>query len=362
MSAAKQLRVGFPFDPASSPGFTTFTLDASTDAMEFIFQAPESIVITKLGFRYGARTGTPPTFKISLQGVDGSGNPDGTIKGGGSPASATFTPPASTAWDGTWQWVTLANSYTCARGELLALVIKFDSGTIDGSNNSSFTELVNAGSEAQGFPYAIQNNAGARTKRPLLPVYGYASSTTAYGNPCETAIAKAVFGSTDNPDEVGMTFNLPAGWGDTYKVVGVRFLISPNAGSTLDVTIYDTDGSTVLQRVAYDTDHGTTSTAQYEILFDEATLSTLNFGSTYRVSVAPAGTITLYGLQVDAAADWDAWPGGQDFAYSTRVDAGAWTQDATKRLLLELILADVTEPAGGGGGSTRLVNGGLVAA
>src|SRR3990167_2686468 len=66
--------------------------------------------ITHLGFRYGLRTGTPPTYRVSLQALGGAAKPTGTVLGGGSPASATFTPPADTTWDTTWQWVALTNS------------------------------------------------------------------------------------------------------------------------------------------------------------------------------------------------------------------------------------------------------------
>src|SRR5262245_6559267 len=106
-------------------GFGTLALNQSTDTMEFIWDSYDNgLVISRLGFRYGTRTGTPPTYRISLQGVDGSGLPDGTIKGGGSPASATFTPPADTSWNSTWQWINLSNTYTTAnRGEKLATVI-----------------------------------------------------------------------------------------------------------------------------------------------------------------------------------------------------------------------------------------------
>lgn len=360
MSAAHQLRYGFPFYPAggSTPAFSTFLLDQTTDAQEFICLAPEVATLTRLGFRYGVRTGTPPTFKISLQGVTGAGVPDGTIKGGGSPASATFTPPADTTWDSTWRWITLDNAYTCARGEGLAVVIKYDSGTIDASNNSTFTELINGGSENRGFPYAINNAAGSRSFRPLLPVFGYASASKAFGNPCETMVAQAIFGSTGTPDECGMKFTIPSTWFSTFKVVGLRVYGGLNTGGTVAFTIYDTDGSSILQQVTFDTDwSASTSFSAYDVPFDEVTLSTLTAGSAYTLGFAPGTpTITVYGLQVDSAADWDAWPGGQDFIFRTRTDAGAWTDDATKRLLAELVFDDVT----GGGGKLVGPGGGLV--
>jgi hypothetical protein len=136
-----------PFDIANGGGsvsFTNFTINSSAgtaDIVVWCFQADTTDAITDLGFRYGARTGTPPTYRISLQGASTSGiGPDGTVLGGGSPASQTFTPPADTSINGLWQWKTLANSYTPTRGQFLCSVIEYSSGTIDGSNNSSFTK------------------------------------------------------------------------------------------------------------------------------------------------------------------------------------------------------------------------------
>lgn len=349
MSDAKNLVHGHPFPPVSAPSYTTFTLNESADAVEVVFMADEAATITKLGFRYGSRTGTPPTFKISLQGVTGAGVPDGTIKGGGSPASKTFTPPADTTWNSAWQWITLDNSYTCTRGELLALVIKYDSGTIDGSNNSSFTELINGGTVANALPYMIQNNNGTRTLRPLLPVFGYASASKVFGCPSETHVAQAIFGSSGTPDEIGTKFTVPGS--GTFTVGAVEFFAAMNPGGTADVTLYDTDGTTVLQRVTIDTDASSSSSfARWVVPFDETTLSALTLGSTYTLSIAPSGTITVYGLEVDAAADWDAWPGGQDWVYRTRTDAGAWTDNTARRLFLAAHVKDVTSSGGGGGG------------
>src|SRR5262245_2059365 len=105
----------------NAPAISNFTLNANNDQVEFVFQVREAVTITRLGFRQGTVTGTSPEFKISLQGVDTSGNPDGTIKGGGSPAEDLFTPAGGA--NSTWLWKTLDNSYAAAAGEFLASVI-----------------------------------------------------------------------------------------------------------------------------------------------------------------------------------------------------------------------------------------------
>lgn len=349
MASMRRELLAQPYDSASiTAGFANFTLDQATDALEVIFQAAEAVTISRLGFRYGVRTGTPPTFQISLQGVDGSGFPDGVIKGGGSPASATFTPPASAAWDSTWQWITLANSYVSTRGELLSMVIARSSGTIDGSNNSSFSQEA-AYALAQGqFPYPITNNNGTRTKLLRMPVFGYGSVGTAYGRPVQATMLTTINSGT-TPDEYGLRFKLEAGWGTSCQVVGVRTSLAITAGSSYKAVLYD--GTTVLQDVTMDSDHvASNPNAAVQIFFDEASLSTLVFGNVYRIAIQPqtAGSHNVYGFSVAANADLAAYPGGIEFYGTQRTDAGAWTDVDTDRPFMMPIMADWTAAAAGG--------------
>src|SRR5690349_17324025 len=113
MSSALLASFGWPLRfPSASLSLVTFALDASNDALEIIFQAREAITISRLWFRHTAITGTSPVYQISLQGVDASGNPDGTIKASGN-AKATFTPTAGN--NNVGQWANLTSSYTCTR-------------------------------------------------------------------------------------------------------------------------------------------------------------------------------------------------------------------------------------------------------
>ena len=337
-----ELLLGFGAN-ISNPAFTNHTLNAATDAAEFVFRADDAITITRLGFRQATLTGTAPVFRVSLQGVDSSGNPDGVDKTG-----ATFDYTPTTGNNNTWQWVTLGASYTTARGELLALVIKHQSGTIDASNNCSFS-LTSAFGPVPGLPYAIGNDAGVRTRQGAAACFGYGSAGTAYGRPSETLIT-AAYSSASTPDERGVKFTLPAGMGDTFKLAGVSFFSGLQSAGVVDVVLYDTDGTTVLQSASFDTDAFASTNPRWNYFpFDEATLSTLSFGSAYRVVLKPTtGSHTLHANTLDSAADAEAYPLGSAAAYTTRTDAGAWTDDAATRVQVGLVLADITEPAGGG--------------
>jgi len=337
---------------AAAPNYGNFAVDGATDAVEFVYQSPHAVPITRLGFRYTLRTGTPPTYKISLQGVGTTGNPDGTIKGGGSPVSATFTPPADATWDATWQWITLDYPYTPARGEMLSVVIAYESGTIDASNFSTFLVRVTTLTARIGCPYAIENAAGSRMRRPDLPVFGVGAAASATGFPVKTIYLTQIHVNS-TPDEQALAFSLPTGFCSTYKVLGIRIGGgTPSTGKTVIVTLYS--GTTPLQQITWDADVGSNvgSYSVMPMLFDEATLSVLDAGTTYRIGFAPQETLnyfSMHGLTAGAAADLSAYPLGTAWYLSTRTDSGAWNDDTTTRPLAELILDDITFTAGGGG-------------
>lgn len=353
----------------AAPAFSTFILDATTDALEFICQMPEAATITHVLVRYGVRAGTPPTYRASLQGVDATGIPDGTVKGGGSPASVTFTPPADTTWDGTMRVLTLANSYTAARGEFLALVIDYSSGTIAAGNSSTFTAYASqVRTLRQGFPYVIQNNATVRTRQAAsaMPVFGLRTASTTYGYPLASTTAPSV-NSNSTPDEIAIKFTLPTSMGDTVQCVGARVWAGLAAGKSLLMTLYDTDGTSSIQTLTIDSDVQSAAGSNerlFEWFFDETTLSTLTIGSAYRLSFSPQETTTAFlyrTVSVAAVGDWDAFPGGQQCLFSTRTDTGAWTDTDTDRLLAELLFRDWTEPTAGGGQNRAILPSGVSA-
>ncbi len=340
-----------PFFPqGTAPTVTNFTLNQTTDQLEVIFQAFEDATITRLGLRQGTVTGTAPSYKISLQGFDASGLPDGTIKGGGSPASTTFTPVAG--GNNTWAWKTLDNSFAVTRGSFYAWVIAYNSGTIDGSNNCSFGSFSSVG-VSPGLPFPIQNDAGSRTKQAGTPIFGYGSTGVAYGTP-GNAFSASNFNSGSTPDEKASLINIPTTWCSTYKIVGAAWYGSSAAGTAYDLKLYDTDGTTVLQSINLDTDADeATGGRRRMVFFDESSLSSLVAGSSYRLAIVPGGTnIALAAFSVGATADLDAYAGGASICQgSTRADAGSWTNDNLTRYGINPILADITAPSSGGGGA-----------
>lgn len=350
MADAFELRGLGRLTHAPDPNVTNHSVDASNEGVAWAFQAPRASAISKLWFRYGSRTGTPPTYRISLQSLGSTGLPDGTVLGGGSPASATFTPPASTAWDTTGQWITLNNTYTPTRGQVLCSVIEYSSGTIDASNFSSFGRSVQSFATINAtFPYAITNSVGTWTKTTgnAFPVFAVEDAIGIYGCP---VINRHDTTETTSGRRQAAAITLPSTLGSTFVVRGVAFATGRlgSAAGTFKVCVWDASGTELASTGTWDADHqaGVTNTGSGEFLFTSSV--TLNYGTKYYFGVESSGSpISVAGANLTNAADRAAHPLGANRAWASW-DGSSWTETTTRLPLLDLIFDDITVPSGGG--------------
>lgn len=363
MTAALHLRGFGDYGFRNTSTVTNHTVDANNEGVAWAFNVDSTDPITHLGFRYGARTGTPPTYQILLEGLDSTGLPDGTDVGGGSPTAVTFTPPADTTINGLWQWKALTNAYTPAAGQFFAAVIRYSSGTIDGSNNSSFTQRVTGvlGASQAAFPYSLSNSAGTWSKSPSVgPVFGYRTANGRYGRIYQAMAFSATANTAGHKS--GMFFTVPSGLCSTYKVAALAFAGDVgNTGGSCKIGIWNTSG-TELQAVTIDSDH----TSQTPSLDDSVgpiyfagTLATLDAGTKYYCGIeVVSSAVGMSGITLAEAADRSAFPNGVNRGLVT-YNGTTWTETDTTMPLCELILSDVTNAASGGGGQNAALVGGI---
>lgn len=342
----------FPDGETNGGGaLTTHPLQSSTDSLEVLFQCDKAVTITKLGYTYGVRTGTPPTYQIDLEGVNlTTGRADGTIKSSTN-AKATFTPPADTTQDGTTQYKTLTASYACTKGEFLAEVIKYSSGTVNASNMGTFAYQMSSSNFSYAFPYSVTVASGSGTKRDGPPVYAYSDGTTYYGNPLQNFSQDCYSTATED----AVTFTIPSSWCSTIKLKGAIFYgATPNAGKDTVFNLYSgvaAGSTTVLDTATLDGDvlSANGSSRVTRILF--TTETALTCGNGYRISAAPNAASASFCMEsgnVGTNAEFSAWPWGINTFFSTR-SGGNWTDTNTKRPLVKLIWSDITAPSGGTG-------------
>lgn len=350
MTAAVNFRAGTHFGPGALGSASNVTLSGSGLGVAFIVHAQTTTAITKIRFRYGARTGTPPSYVVTIEGVDASGNPDGTDKGGGSPTAKIFTPPADTTWDGLYQEITLTNSYTPASvSELLAITIRYSSGTVDASNCSSITRGVSEATPGSvGFPFAVTLSGGSWTKQATPITVAWTDGTTTFGNPVLSSYSTAT--ASTNGHRSGMYFTLPSGFGTTYEVKGLSFVGRiAAAGNTCKLAIWNEAG-TVLASVTLDGDANTAPTNQRQTTHYFDTPVALSYGTKYYagLEVLSSSSVGMNGINVGTTNDMLAYPNGSTKGIAT-YNGSAWTDSTTIYPLCDLILSDITVPSGGGG-------------
>lgn len=336
----------YGFQTLSSP--VNHVVDASNEGVAYVSQSMTDQAITGVFIRYGSRAGVPPSYIAAIEGVDGSGSPDGVVKGGGTPASVVFTPPADTSWDSAGRWFTLANSYTPTIGELLAITIRHSSGTIDGTNNSSFCRTMSGVRLAPQFPYILTNSGGTWTKSasPLAP-FGYRTAAKRFGFLCSIPYTTTV--STAG-NRSACAFTLPTAFGSTYKPLGFTFYGRlGSAGNTTKVAVWDSAGTEIASAITIDSDvqSGVTNFGNWQVMF--TTPPTLTCGTKYYFGAESiSGSIVgIAGHTLIEADDRLAWPLGANRAIATW-NGSAWTETNTVLPLVDLILDDIAVPSGGG--------------
>lgn len=363
---AQDLRYPFtqplsPFDILNGAPAAT-TIDASGKGTGGIFIAKEAATITKLCYVYGLRTGTPPTYKIGMETVNGStGDPSGTYKTGTGECSFSFTPPANTSIDGTKVCQTLTGT-TCAvtRGEQFAITIRYASGTIGVGNNSSFNDSWSTGfndtyGSAPNNEYQDILTAGPTwTKGSYSPMFTYENSTRVFGN-IILSLDQNFYDSGSTPNEYAMRFQYPCPSGQKFQLSAIvpAFPQTCSAGKTLTAKLYDgtTNPTTAIQSGTIDCDNTKSVNANRHqaIWFTDSTLQDLNCSATYRVSLVPNEASSGLGIGVgvvSANADFDAWPWGVQTYLSTRA-GGSWTDVTTKRPIWGLVINKLNTVSGG---------------
>jgi hypothetical protein len=332
------------FYPNNTSGATNQVLNNSAHKIAFVFSARKTMTVNALGTRLGVITGTTPTYRISIQGLNASGEPDGVVSSG---SDATFSPSALGWTNGTFNWVSVSGA-SITRGTLYAIVIEHSSGTIDASNNASFTLNASTTHPANfGLPYHLINTGAWAKQTNSEPVYGYRDATHTFGNPY---VALTTTTLATNGHRFALKHAFAAGYGDTFRVRGimVHAFHSPAAG-TYKLGIWDASG-TELVSVSHDSDVMSSTAIRLCRGFFAGTLPTLSFGTTYYYGFERVSSHSFQGraIEVAASADLGAFPFGSGAVLSTW-DGSAWTDVPTQVPPMTLYLDDITEPSGGAG-------------
>lgn len=335
-----------PFGLTSS--WTTLNssnLNASGVKFASILQAPKTGSIRKIHFRVGGVT-TATDTDVRIETVDpATGEASGTLWGTNTNVTVLQASITSNTWIVS---PALTADASVTQGDTFAVVLA-PTGT-----PSYIVTCIGGASAAFRFPYVSFYNGTSWIKESsLLPSVGIEYSDGSFADmpqviPLSATPNVHAFNSGSTPDERALKFKLPV----PVKVCGAW--VADDLDGDGDLVLYDSDGTTALQTKSLDKDvrQGTT-TGVHLVRFPGSQLLLAN--TFYRLSIKPtsATSLTVYSIDVNSAALFDQMPGGQNFHYSERTDAGAWTDTTTRRLFMGLMIDGVDD--GSGGGSTTNV-------
>jgi hypothetical protein len=352
---------------ANAYNFVSFEIDGTSDKFGYVLRAPKAGTVTEVGFAYGVRTGTPVEHLISVQSVHASNKGcDGTILGGGSPASVSFTPPANDGIDNSWIWFELDNSIAVTRGQVLCITVE-PVGTPDASNKTSWRYLSNSSAQGNRPEMYVFLDTGTVTlpTRPPLGAIQFLDGSM-FGN----AIAAGASASNFNtPNKRGLFFTLE-GEG-TFTLNNAYIWVSgPTAGKTVKCQVFscdtateDCDNDTPLQEVTVKAaETATTSGSPYwwPCNFTD-TLAELSYGSSYAVVLAPQEADTNIGIGfflTQSDADLAAHPLGSS-KNKLATTSGATLFGLTTAIPYAKLIIQPVSVTGNGGGNGECFDDGL---
>jgi hypothetical protein len=345
---------------------TSFRIDASGEKVAFVIRVPKTGTLNSVGFLLGTVTQAPASgLKVSFQDIDtATGNPDGTgdqfatVTSG--LTSNSWVDVSSTGYMGAGGAGSGAKRSVTA-GDRLGIVIEFASfaasdnvdivsaatGTSVTMNYQCYVDHFTAswGKQAAVNPiFSLKYDDGTYAAMPeVLPITGF--GTLSYNQ------------NTVAQDEAGLIFQVPF----TCKVVG--FWYDADIDGNADIVLYDSDGSTSLGSLSIDNNVRASTGNGAGFGYFSGGEVTLSINTSYRLILKPTSTtsVILKYIDVNSAALFDQMPGGQTCHFTSRVDAGSWSQTTTRRPLMGLLISALDDGVSAGSGGGSLIAGGLIA-
>jgi hypothetical protein len=308
-------------------------ISASTEKIGLIFHVPKSGTIVGVVFPFGSVTTNDPLVTVALQTVDttsgSANNPTGTNYGGSLPGTAGSSPYGVAD-------STLAGSATAVAGDLVAVVIGFN------SFNTGDAVVVACGTWTPSFmPCCNRFNGSSWVKKSVTPLMALKYSDGSQVTPILCGVTcrdtTVDIGSGSNPNEYGIKFTTPF----ETRIVGGRCVatyLSGTAQQAFTVFVYDAVGS-VLTSVILNTN---TSISDSMFCFTFPTAVVIAADTPYYISIRPISgsanlRLTKKTFLNSAAMIGDYGTGAKGV---TR-NGEAWTEDATIAYPIQLFLDQI---------------------
>lgn len=329
--------------------FRPITLDADGEKGAVILTVPKTGTISKIGFRVGTVTKDTNGLDVTVQGVATDGFPDGSAHGGAAAGSTGATS------SNTWYWVTLGTGSTVTIGDKISLVVSWTS--FDASDELILNIGVQGVSSGNAYPYVVADTGSWEFQSyggNIAIEYSDNSIPAIHNVHAATTLNLNVFNAGSSPDERGLKFKLPF----ASRIVGIWGMFRFEADSL--IRLYDSDGSTVLEELFIDEDQNSSAQGMYAALFDARHVLTKDtwYRLTYLPGIGTSGRITSLTVTDDGAhKTMGAYPLGVNCIGTSRTDAGAWADVDTERYSMGMLIDQLDDGVGAGGGFIGIIKG-----
>lgn len=328
---------GHVYIPAASAiGVSTSntSMSAATDIVATLCEIPKTGNIT--GIKFGLATVTTGCTVIGTIETVTASIPTGTLYH----ANATGTVVVANTDDNTTKTITYT-SFAATRGDLVALKLAVSSGT-----PSAMSIRTSATTVLGGFPCQYQNiatvNAWSTSVSDILITYDDGDVVPISTLPKANNTSLNVSSST-SPDEVGVKFVMPF----SASSDGWCFRTASSAGAQpIDIVLYDSaDGVVATHSFSGAGIAGTGINSNIQGYWS----SDVNLlkGRTYRLVIKPT-TTTSWTTMLSLSSNIPAFGavGSTSAQYTSRTNAGAWTDSSTGIVSIHLRLNKIYQPGG----------------
>lgn len=340
LQTIKPIVAPFGFIGMSNLDHGSSLLDAAGEKVGMIFMVPKTGTISRVGFRTTTVT-TAQTLRVSLQTVSATdGFPTGTLYGGS--AAGTQAAPAANSF----YTVTLGTAASATKGDIVAVVVEFDS-TAGNLYIGSYLFSSMSGGSGNMAPYVkefttVWGNPADGSGSPIFSLE-YSDGSYEYTAGCYpiTSNSFVTFNSGSTPDERALRFSFPF----SCRVTGFWFY-GILSGDT-DFVLYQ--GTTAIQTKSVDFNQTFNNGVQGQHRFFFNSEQVISINTVYYLSAKPTTVTSIQTgeIAVPSAAAMDMFELGQKAYLATRTNAGAWTETTTARPLMGLIIDQLDDGASG---------------
>ena len=337
---------------------TQTTIDADAEGAGMIIIAPRTGDIQEIAFATQTVT-TGGNLDCRIETVDtatGTGFPTGTLFGTNTNVLKNVLSTDDNAWILSGN-LTANASVTKGVSKLAVIVQRPAAGAFNGAIktvNASFTQV--------NFPYGVSKTGaswakGSTVLHPLMAIK-YSDGVWEHCLGCYPfqLITSLTVGTGTSPDEVGNVFQLPF----KYRAMGCWVWIDAEATNSFTMSLYDNSDTSptyasALASVTVDSDQSMVPGTGYSFMLPFSADVTVAKDTIVRLALKAdtATTLTAYRYDFFSSTFLGLAEGGEDIYYTSRADeSGTFADVTTQRLICGLVIDQIDDGDGSGGGSS----------